>query len=110
MGTNRALRLLVSIFLIPCGAVLVLIAGGGKAGELVNGLGMSLIVAGIVAAFRELVIVRLEAGESADQIAERLRPQLFATAAGAVRLVSSVRRGFDGYYRWAISNQPCDLF
>jgi len=99
-----------ALFLIPCGAVLVLIAGAGKAGGLVNGLGLSLIVAGIVAAFRELVIVKLEAGETADHVATRLHDKLFKNEQSGIRPISSVRRGYDGYYRWAISTQRCELF
>lgn len=111
MGTNRALRLMFSVFLIPSGAVLVLIAGSGKAGTLVNGLGLSLIVAGIVAAFRELMIVRLEAAEMSDQISSRLHKHLFQNGRTGIRLVSLVRRGYEGYYRWAIStgSRICSL-
>ncbi|HEU5470538.1 MAG TPA: hypothetical protein VFV67_07780 [Actinophytocola sp.] len=110
MKTNRALRLLFSIFLLPCGAVLVLIAGTGKVGTLVASLGVSLIVAGIVAAFRELVIVRLEADETADSIAGRLQQKLMEGGGTGIRMVSPVRRGYSGYYRWAITNQRCELF
>lgn len=110
MKSNRALRLLFAIFLLPCGAVLVLIAGGGKVGALVSGLGLSLIVAGIVAAFRELVIVRLEAEETADSIATRVQQKVIQGGGSGIRLVSPVRRGYNGYYRWAISTQPCELF
>lgn len=109
MSSNRALRLLFSILLLPTGAVLVLIAGTGKAGVLVNGLGLSLIVAGIVAAFRELVIVRFEGGETADQVANRLQERFLQPGSG-IRLISTVRRGFDGYYRWAISTHRSELF
>lgn len=110
MGTTHTVRMLVSILLIPIGAVLVLIAGTGKVGVLVNGLGMSLMVAGVVAAFRELMIVRLEAEEMAEKVAANLGRQLPHNGGGAIRLVGKVRRGYEGYYRWAISKEPCDLF
>lgn len=104
------LRLLFSIVMMLAGAVLVLIAGAGKIGALVNGLGLSLIVAGVVAAFRELVIVRFEAGETTDAIATKLHQRMFAERGSGVRLVSPVRRGYNGYYRWTTTNEPCALF
>jgi Domain of unknown function (DUF5919) len=110
MGVNRALRLMIALFLIPSGAVLVLIAGGGKAGSLVTGLGLSLIVAGIVAAFRELVIVPFETSDTASQIAARLHDKLFQNEVPGIRQIEEVRRGYEGYYRWVISTQKCDLF
>jgi hypothetical protein len=110
MGTNRALRLMFALFLIPSGAVLVLVAGTGKGGTLVNGLGLSLIVAGIVAAFRELVIVQLEASETADHVATRVYERMFKKDESGIRPISTVRRGYDGYYRWAITVQRCELF
>src|SRR6266566_1664305 len=103
MGANRALRLMFALFLIPCGAVLVLIAGTGKAGSLVNGLGLSMIVAGIVAAFRKLVIVQFEAGDMASQVATRLHAELGKKEEPGIRQIEDVRRGYDGYYRWVVS-------
>jgi hypothetical protein len=110
MGANRALRLMFALFLIPCGAVLVLIAGAGKPGSLVTGLGLSLIVAGIVAAFRELVIVQFEGGEMANQVATQLQDRLFQTDDPGIRQIKDVRRGYEGYYRWVISTHKCELF
>lgn len=110
MGTTHAVRMLVSVLLIPIGAVLVLIAGAGRAGALVSGLGMSLIVAGVVAAIRELMIVRLEADDMAEKIAANLGNQLPQNSGSGIRLVKPERRGYAGYYRWAIADERCDLF
>lgn len=110
MENSRALRLMLALLLISCGAVLVLVAGAGKAGNLVNGLGLSLIVSGIVAVFRELAIAHAEGKEMADQVATRLRAELSGGGDGGLRRVSSPQRGYDGYYLWAVSKEQCDLF
>jgi hypothetical protein len=103
VGINRALRLMIAVLLIPSGAVLVLIAGTGRVGGLINGLGLSLIVAGIVAAFRELVIVPFETSDTANQVASRLHDKLFKDVVPGIRKIDDFRRGYDGYYRWVIN-------
>src|SRR5438034_4931201 len=116
MEANRLLRLVFSLALLPFGALLVVLTPRSQAGqvtqvgELVDGLGLSLIVAGIMSTFRELAILRLEVDETATNIARRITQQLFPSEARGIRLVSSTRRGYHGYQRWAVSTNPCDLF
>lgn len=117
METNRLLRLVFSLALLPFGGLLVVLAPKDQAGQmtqvgqLVDGLGLSLIVAGIMSTFREVAILRLEVEETATDIARRITQQLFPPSEmKGIRLVSSTRRGYDGYYRWAMGTGPCDLF
>lgn len=110
MGIHRALRLMIALFLIPTGAVLVLIAGAGKVGNLVGGLGLSLIVAGIVAAFRELVVVPFETNTRTDQLVTELHERILQDEIPGIRQIEDVRRGYHGYYRWVITTQKCELF
>jgi hypothetical protein len=113
MAKNRVLRLVFSFALIPTGAVLVLLASHGRAGALVNSLGLSLIVAGILNAFREVAVLRLESEETAATITKRVQDgmlQILPSASQGIRLVSPIRRGYDEYYRWATTIEPRKLF
>jgi hypothetical protein len=113
MTRNGVLRLVFSLALIPTGAVLVLLAGHGRAGVLVSSLGLSLIVTGILNAFREVALLRLESEETSAEIAKRVQEgmlQILPSASQGIQLVSPVRRGYDGYYRWATTTEPRELF
>jgi hypothetical protein len=113
MARNSVLRLVFSVALVPTGALLVILAGPGRVGQLVNSLGLALIVTGILNAFREVAVARMESEENAVIIADRLQErmlQILPTAAQGIRLASKVRRGYDGYYTWATTIHPRDLF
>ncbi|MEV4077856.1 hypothetical protein [Nonomuraea fuscirosea] len=110
MTGNGLLRLLFALLLIPTGMVLLLLAGEAPKGflALVSGLGGAFIVAGTVAAFREIALARSESADTAKDIANRLQVQLQQPI--GIQLKSPVRRGYDGYYQWAISTEPGQLF
>lgn len=113
MGANRIARLTFSFAMLPTGGMLVLLGGEGRTGQLVNSLGLSLIVAGIVNGFRELAIARYEAADTAEAIATRLHEKLVQSPpvlGGGLRMASPVRRGYAGYYGWAIAREPRELF
>ena len=113
MTRNRVLRLVFSMALIPTGAVFVLLASHDRLGTLISSLGLSLIVAGILNSFREVALLRLESEEAAAEIAKRVQDgmlQILPSASQGIRLVSPVRRGYDGYYRWATTTEPRELF
>jgi hypothetical protein len=115
MTKNGWLRLTFALALVPTGAVLVLLAPGLSltVSPLLSGLGISLIVAGIVTAFREVAILRLESEEMGEEIATRVHRRLVEappTRDVSIRLVSRVRRGYDGYYAWVTSAGARDLF
>jgi hypothetical protein len=107
-NSNELSRLLFSILLIPIGAVLVLL----NAGSLVSNIGLAFIVAGVVSTFHEGVLRRLEGAENTIAIADGVVDRLKAaplTATG-IRLVSPVRKGYDGYYLWAMNSGPQEMF
>jgi hypothetical protein len=112
MSTNKVLRVVFSILLIFVGAVLILLGVTGTVGNLLSNIGLALIVAGIVAVFEETVLSRLEQGESAKLVAEEVYQRLYQSPLQTVgiRLVSSVRKEYDGYYQWAICTNPQKLF
>lgn len=112
MTGKQIIRLLFSILLIPIGAVLILLNVQGAAGDLLSKLGLALIVAGVVSTFREGVIRRLEGDEVATVVATKVHDKLKETplAAIGIRLVSAVRKGYPGYYLWAIDNDPQEMF
>jgi hypothetical protein len=112
MGKGKMLRLMFSLFLIPLGAVFILIQASGILGDLISKLGLALIVAGVVSAFREVAILRLESEETSEKIANIVYNQLQEcppTTMG-IRMISPIRRGFHGYYTWAVSNAAQNLF
>jgi hypothetical protein len=63
MTTRRLLRLALALGLIPTGAVLILLVGSDTSAlsTLSRSLGVFVIAAGVVAAFREVVMSRLAA-------------------------------------------------
>lgn len=105
---NDLARILFSVLLIPIGAVLVLV----DAGNLVANVGLAFIVAGVVSTFHEGVLRRLEGADHAQSVAgavvERLKDAPL-TASG-IRLVSPVRKGYDGYYLWAMHAGTQEMF
>jgi hypothetical protein len=113
MTTRRLLRLALALGLLPTGAVLVLLPGSDTSAlsQLSRSLGISVIAAGVVTAFREVIMSRLEADETADEIAQKIRMQLFTgNDASAFKLVSAVRRGYSRYYQWAIDTELREMF
>jgi hypothetical protein len=112
MTLNKVLRVVFSVLLIFIGAVLILLGITGTIGNLLSNVGLALIVAGIVAVFEETVISRLEQGEAAKLVADEVYQRLYQSPLQSVgiRLVSPVRKGYDGYYLWAISNKPQRMF
>lgn len=109
---NKILRIVFSILLIFIGAVLTLLGITGTIGGLLSNVGLALIVAGIVAVFQELVLSRLEQGETAQLVADKVYQQLYESPLQSVgiRLVAPVRKGYAGYYVWAISTTPQTMF
>lgn len=112
MGKGKILRTTFALALIPTGAVVVLISGPGLVGQLMSSLGLALIVAGVTSAFREIAILRLESEETGEDIAARVHKRLQESppAAIGIRAVAPVRRGYEGYYTWAINTGPQELF
>ncbi len=112
MTVNKVLRVVFSILLIFAGAVLSLLGLTGPIGKLLSDIGLALIIAGIVAVFEETVLSRLEQGETAHLVADQVYEKLYQSPLQSVgiRLVSPVRKGFAGYYNWAIHNSPQNLF
>ncbi len=112
MTLNKALRVVFSILLVFIGAVLILLGVPGTIGSLLANVGLALIVAGIVAVFEETVLSRLEQGEAARIVANEVYERLYQSPLQSVgiRLVSPVRKGYDGYYLWAIAAKPQKMF
>lgn len=118
MKANKILRLAFSSCLIPIGAVLVVIVGTkpiaqwGPASQLFSGVGLAAIITGIDSLFRQIAILRLESEETGEDIARRVHKLLAQIPIGSngIRLLAQVRKGFDGYYTWAIKLEPQELF
>ena len=111
--TRRLLRLALALALVPTGAVLVLLPGSDTSAlsQLSRSLGISVIAAGVVAAFREVIMSRLEADEAASEIAQKIREQIITGSdASAFKLVSPVRRGYGRYYQWAVDTELREMF
>lgn len=112
MKPNKVIRLLFAAFLIPIGAVLILLDTPGTVGDLVSKMGLALIVAGIVSSFHELIMRPLEADETAETVAAHVQKGLRETPlhATGIRLLRKVRKGYSGYYNWALDSEPQDVF
>ncbi len=112
MTQNHVIRLLFSLLLIPIGAVLILLEVDGKGGELLSKLGLAFTVAGIASSFHEGILRRLEGRETARKVADEVQSRLEAAplSATGIRLLSPVRKGYAGYYLWAVDNGPEELF
>ena len=112
MTGNQVIRLLFSVLLIPIGAVMILLAAKGTAGILISNLGLAFIVTGVVSTFHEGVIRRLENSEAACAVANKVHDKLKEAplSATGIKLVSSVRKGYSGYYQWALNNGTEEIF
>jgi hypothetical protein len=117
MKKNRTVRLSFSVILLLAGALLVVVVPRGQTGQaaqleqLVQGLGLSMIVTAIISIYRELAILHTESEDAADDIARRLREQQAEPPPFAgLRLAATARRNYDGYYRWEASEGSRDLF
>jgi hypothetical protein len=112
---SKITRIILSLALLPTGAVLVLLVdptNPTRTGELLSKLGLSLIITGAMAAFRELVILRFESEEVGESIAKKVHQRIlkYPPNTAGIQLVTDVRRGYDGYYTWAIKRGPQKLF
>ncbi|MCP4113559.1 MAG: hypothetical protein GY749_49885, partial [Desulfobacteraceae bacterium] len=112
MTGNQTNRLLFSILLIPIGAVMILLETQGTTGDLLSKLGLAFIVAGVVSTFHEGIIRRLEGNEAACAVANEVHDRLKETPLSAIgiRLVSSVRKGYSGYYLWSLDDSSKEMF
>lgn len=112
MAKNELTRLLFSICLIPIGAVLILLHGDGSGGALVSHVGFALIVAGVLSTFHEGVLRRFEQGEAASAVAEEVynRLKVAPISVTGIKLVSSIRKGYAGYYLWVMDTGPQEIF
>jgi len=106
------IRLLFSILLIFLGLSLSLLTSLYGLGTLISDVGLAIMVAGVVSTFHEAVIRRLEGDEAAVMVADKVQEHLREAplSASGIRLVSPIRKGYAGYYQWAINNQAQDLF
>lgn len=109
---NHVIRLLFSILLIFLGLSLSLLSYLYEWGKLISDVGLSIMIAGVASTFHEAVIRRLESDEAAVMVADRVQASLREAplSASGIRLVSPIRKGYAGYYQWAIDDQVQDLF
>ena len=112
MSRSRILRLTFSLALLPTGALVVVLAGPGQLGILLQNLGLSIMVAGVLGTFRELALLRLEAEEISEKVADRVFQRIISAfpRSSGLKLIAPIRRGYAGYYPWAIVTEPQDLF
>jgi hypothetical protein len=112
MSRSAILRLTFSLALLPTGALLVLLAGGGPVGILLENLGLSIMVAGVLGSFRELALLKLESDETGQKVADLVYKKVISTlpSSGGLKLVAPIRRGYAGYYFWAVTTEAQDLF
>ena len=109
---NHVIRLLFSILLVFLGFSLSLLSSSYGWVRLVSDIGLAIMIAGIASTFNEAVIRRLEGEETAIIVANKVQEGLREAplSASGIRLLSPIRKGYAGYYQWAISNHDQDLF
>jgi hypothetical protein len=102
-------RLLFCIILALIGIVIAKFAGPDP---FFSNVGLAFMVAGVASLFHEGVLRSLESDETTNSIADSVFAQLKTAPlfASGIRLVSSVRKGYEGYYRWVMSTDPQDMF
>lgn len=112
MTKNGIIRLLFSVLLIPVGALIVMLEPEKAANTLVSDLGLAIIIAGVVSTFHEAIIRRLEGAETAETVADEVHNRFREDPlpASGIRLVSSIRKGYAGYYLWAVDSSADELF
>ena len=137
MIKKRAVRIVIAILISAVGIIFVLLDIAGIFGQsqnlsaLAGKIGLSLLVAGIVSLFHETLLGKLELDETTEKLVAILREEHLKEAEmnaentalcvceklrkspigiTGIRLVSSVRKGWKGYYLWAINKAPEELF
>lgn len=115
MNKNQIIRLLFSLALTFAGVILLLLDSTGKVEEFISDIGLAFIVAGVFAMFSEGVLKFFDSEDAAEVgsfIANEVHKRLRESPLGAqgIRLVAPIRKGYDGYYGWVVSNGPQKLF
>jgi hypothetical protein len=109
---NHVIRLLFSILLVFVGFSLSLLSSQFGWPRVVSDIGLAIMIAGIATTFHEAVIRRLEGEETATIVAQKVQEGLREAplSASGIRLLSPIRKGYAGYYQWAITSHNQDLF
>ena len=118
-------RVLFSFLLMACGVIVAIAidAETGIVGAVGRSFGISLIVAGMVSLFQELVLSHFshsEAMELSENIqgalhrttvesADRLQ-MLLQRAEQGIHIIKKERGGFSGYHKWVLESEPREMF
>ena len=109
---GKLIRFLFSFTMILAGLVMSLWDIAGKTGEVLSNFGLAFVIAGVASMFHDLALMKLENEETSADISDNLEKKLssfFASKSG-IQLVTQYRRGWDGYYLWAIPTHKQNLF
>lgn len=107
-NTIAIIKALVAAVMLVVGALAAVVFEGVSTplGILARSMGLSFVVAGAVSLFHEVFILRIpetEIQEGFDRILELL-------AKPGIRMITSQRQGYSGYYQWILEKEPQELF
>jgi len=112
---SKIIRVVISITILLAGVIIALLSfpiGGDKVKEVINKIGLALIVSGVVSLFNEFAIKPYQEEENSKEIAEKVHRKFseMPIMQSGIRQVARVRRGFHGYYHWALNDSLQELF
>jgi hypothetical protein len=112
---SKTIRLLISIAILLIGIVVALLSfpiENSKYLEVINKIGLALIVSGVVSLFNEFAIKPYQEEESSKDIADKVHKKFSESPImeTGIKQVAKVRRGFADYYHWAVNDNLQELF
>lgn len=110
--SGKTVRLLVSVAFVIVGGLISDLNVAAFWKPIIQNLGLSFIVTGVVSIFYTTSILHLESEEEGDVVSEKVLEKLQnrLPITNGIRMVTHARKGADAYYSWITAPGNPDLF
>lgn len=110
--SGKTVRILVSVAFVIVGGLISDLNVAAIWKPIIQNLGLSFIVTGVVSIFYTTSILHLESEEESEVISEKVLEKLQnrLPITNGIRMVSHARKGTDAYYSWVTAPGNPDLF
>ena len=111
---SKTIRIAISIIVLVIGLLIAVLTYPTNTVylEAINKIGLALIVSGVLSLFNEWAIKKYLEEENSSEIAEKVHEKFSQVPImqSGIKQVAKVRRGFQGYYHWALNDDLHELF